>query len=142
VKIGISTTFCTSPCGTANSIDGCVCENLTVGSPLSESLPGSYSGMAGATIHVDRADINSHFSGQAARDVFKHGIAHAMVAAMGLGNRTNFSCSGNSPFSSSCITPTTFSTHSFHTSGELCKLQNFNASSPTTFAYSGTCTSD
>lgn len=143
-QIGINHIACSGVCNSTASIDGCVCVAPSQGSPLTESLLGSYTGMNGGIIHLDRADMDdpTHWTASTEPGVRQHAFGHAFAALLGNGNITNFSCSGSSPLNSKCTTPTSFSTHNFYTAGALCKMQHFNEVNPTTFAYSGTCTSD
>lgn len=140
-QIEFNALTCSGVCNGTSTIDGCVCSNPTIGSPITESEVGNFVRLEGTTIHLDRADVTASFgtNNVTADGVMIHGFAHALLVAQGIGSKGSAQAQALL-ISGSAVAPP--SNHRNLSTGELCKMQNFNASSPNTFAYSGTCTQD
>lgn len=92
VKIDHIDNHCATAVAPATNIDSVVCTDPTVvTSTLTESpsVPGSFFGINGGVIHIDRARLLAKFPNAIDRSrVLQHGLGHAALALEGLGART------------------------------------------------------
>lgn len=131
--------FCAPAGASATNIDSLVCSNPTVTTgllPEIPNVPGSFIGMNGGIIHIDRARLLAAFPVQPGRsEVLQHGLGHAAAALDGLGARTESTSTflwtrrQVSPLSTLGRT---------HSNGEECTLNFYSATGGTNYTQDAT----
>ena len=128
VQVSLATSGLCSGSGGAN-IEQYICYNPTVGSTVTESLPGTYKTMSGGIVLVDFDDIIAKVTTTASTDkVLYHGMGHSFEGLIGLGSQT----AASNLLSRRAVLPVSNTLGS--SSSENCRALNFNVSSPSTFS--------
>lgn len=124
VSVGNGPTSNAMSAFSANTLTGTV-------ATLTESVPGTWQSFTKMLVNVDNADINARsFS------IYNHVGGYSSCIFTGLGSRGDTA-------NSYCNRDVTVPGVSVSlTAGEVCKANNYSMSSPGTWAFSGTCSSD